>query len=230
MAKGNICSCIDCVVGWNNFKTLSKEQLAHVNENRFEAVFRPGENIFKQGSPTSNAVFLSAGLAKVYIEGQGQKNFILSITGPGRMVIGPGLYTDSRHIFSMTAITDARCCFIESNIIKKLVKDNADFADELIRDISYKAQKNIYKLLSMTQKKMPGRVAEVLLYLADVVFKKDKFTMILTRQELADMAAMAKESVVRILKEFSEEGIISTGCPEFEILDKKKLIMICENG
>ncbi|MEE4115291.1 MAG: Crp/Fnr family transcriptional regulator [Marinilabiliaceae bacterium] len=230
MVKGNICNCVDCVEGWRNFKTLTKEQLAFVNENRFEALFKPGENIFKQGSPTSNAVFLSAGLAKVYMEGQGRKDFILSISGPGEMVIGPGLYTDSRHIFSMTAINDARCCFIDAGIIKQLVRDNKDFAEALITDISYKAQRNIYKLLSMTQKKMPGRVAEVLLYLADRVFKKDKFTMILTRQELADMAAMAKESVVRILKEFSDEGIISTGCPEFEIHDKKKLIMICENG
>ncbi len=82
----------------------------------------------------------------------------------------------------------------------------------------------------MTQKKMPGRVAEVLLYLANSVFKKDKFTMFLTRQELADMSGMAKESVVRILKDFSDEEIIFSENKQFGILKKEKLIMICENG
>ncbi|MEZ4999758.1 MAG: helix-turn-helix domain-containing protein [Bacteroidales bacterium] len=75
----------------------------------------------------------------------------------------------------------------------------------------------------MTQKKMPGRVAEILLYLADSVFDSDEFTMLLSRQELADMSGMAKESVVRILKEFSNEGIIDSGCPRFRILDREKL-------
>ena len=65
--------------------------------------------------------FLRTG--KVYIEGQGQKNFILSIAGPGRMVIGPGLYTDSRHIFSMTAIRLMQdVALLRSDIIKKYGK------------------------------------------------------------------------------------------------------------
>lgn len=230
MAKGNLCNCVDCVVGWKCFNVLNKDQLAFLNDNRFEATFNPGETIFKQGSPASHAVFLSAGLVKVYLEGQGNKNFLLSVTGTGQMIIGPGIYTNSRHIFSVTALNDVRACFIETKFIKDMVKENSDFAESLLKDLSYKSQKNIYKLLSMTQKKMPGRVAEILLYLADKVFESDKFTMILSRQELAEMSGMAKESVVRILKDFADEGIISSGCPQFEILKKDKLIMICENG
>lgn len=230
MTNDNICSCIDCVVGWKNFKLLSDDELVSINSQRYEAVFKPGESVFKQGTPASSIVFMSGGLAKIYMDTPGNKNFILSINGPGQMIIGPGMYTDSRHIFSMTALNDVRCCFIETGVIKKLVKKNADFAEAILTDISYKSQRYIYKLLSMTQKKMPGRVAEVLLYLADGVFKKDKFIMILTRQELADMSGMAKESVVRILRDFSDEEIISSENQQFEILKKDKLIMICENG
>ena len=230
MGKNNLCSCENCVVGWKYFEVLTEEQLRYVNGRRFETTFRPGENIFKQGSPASNAVFLSAGMAKVYMEGQGNKNFILSIAKPGQMIIGPGLYTNSQHIFSLSALNDVRCCFIDAGVIKELVRESNDFAEALLKDVSQKAQRNIYKLLSMTQKKMPGRVAEILLYLADKVFESDSFTMILSRQELADMAGMAKESVVRILKDLSDEGIISSGCPQFEIIDREKLTMICENG
>lgn len=230
MHSDNLCNCKNCESKWKNFDTLTKEQLEYVNARRFETFFKPGENVFKQGSPTSNAVFLSSGMAKIYMEGQGHKDFILSVAKPGMMIIGPGIYTNSRHIFSMSTLTDVRCCFIESSVIKEMVRKNSDFAEALLEDVSHKAQRNIYKLLSMTQKKMPGRVAEILLYLADQVFESDKFTMILSRQELADMAGMAKESVVRILKELADEGIVSSGCPQFEILNKDKLTMICENG
>lgn len=230
MVKNNICSCENCPDGWANFQTLSEDELRYINENRYETVFKSGEIIIKQGSPASNVVFLASGMAKVYLEGAGGKNLIINISKPGRMIIGPGLYTDMRHIFSVSALVDCRACFISSDVIRHFAKTNSDFAVGMLKDISFKAQNNIYKLMSMTQKKMPGRLAEVLLYLADKVYGSDKFSMILTRQELADLSAMAKESVVRILKEFSDERIIDTTLPEFEILDRQKLEMICTIG
>ena len=230
MLKENICSCEDCESRWPNFDNLTREELSYVSQHRFEATFKPGEVIFKQGSPTSSAVFLHSGLAKVYMEGQGERNFILNIAGPGKMIIGPGIYTNSRHIFTATALNDVRACFIDSNVIRKLVKQNNDFAEGMIRDVCYKAENNFYKLMSMTQKKMPGRVAEVLLYLSESVFESDGFELLLTRQELADMSGMAKESVVRILKEFSNEKIIDTRPQKFRILNKERLEMISING
>ena len=71
-----------------------------------------------------------------------------------------------------------------------------------------------------------GEEFEIIGFLA----QSDTFTMILTRQELADMSAMAKESVVRILKEFSDEKIIDTSKQKFKIINRQKLDMICTNG
>jgi CRP/FNR family transcriptional regulator len=230
MAKENICSCVDCESAWPVFKRLTHDELEYVNSNRFEAVFKPGEVIVKQGSPTSNVVFLVKGMAKIYMEGQGDRNLVINLVKPGKMIVGPGIYTDQRHIFTVSALNDIRACFIETNVIKKLVLENSQFAEGIIEDISFKSQFNLNRLMSMTQKKMPGRVAEVLLLLADTIFESDEFTLLLSRQELADMSGMAKESVVRILKEFSNEGIIDSGCPKFKILDKDKLKMISLNG
>lgn len=230
MAKENICSCIDCENAWPVFKTLTHDELEYINSNRFEATFKPGEVIIKQGSPASNVVFLVNGMAKVYMEGQGDRNLIINIARPGRMIVGPGIYTDQRQMFTVSALNDIRACFIDVNVIRKMVRQNTDFAEGLIVDISHKEQYNLRRLMSMTQKKMPGRVAEILLYLAESVFESDEFTLLLSRQELADMSGMAKESVVRILKELSNEGIIDAGCPRFRILDREKLQMISLNG
>lgn len=230
MLKENICTCIDCVEGWEGFKHLAGDELELLEQSRYEADFRPGEMILKQSSPASNAVFLRSGMAKVYLEGQGRKNLIISIAKPGMMTMGPGFYTDLRHSFSVSSINEVKACFISVDIIKKLFSTNKLFAESIIREMSVLSHFYLDRLLSMTQKKMPGRVAEVLLYLADKVFCSDTFQPLLTRQELADMAGMAKESIVRILKDFSDEGIICSDCPDITIMQKNKLKMISDNG
>jgi CRP-like cAMP-binding protein len=230
MVKENICRCVDCEECWINFKVLSDKELALLEKNRYEADFRSGEMIIKQSSPASNAVFLRSGMAKIYMEGQGRKNLIVCIAKPGMMIVGPGIYADSRYSFSVASINEAKVCFISIEVIKDLFMHNKAFAEGVLKEMSSISHFYLERLLSMTQKKMPGRVAEVLLYLANDVFNSDEFTPLLTRQELADMAGMAKESIVRILKDFSDEGIICSDCPDIKILKKDKLQMISDNG
>src|SRR5659263_631213 len=127
-----ISSCETRARRWKNFKHLTKEELQLVNENRYEATFKPGEIMMKQGSPTSNALFLSNGLAKMYIEGKTGKNFIIGVALPGMLVIGPGAYVDSRHTYSVSAITTVHACFIGFELFKQLVRENGEFAEGML--------------------------------------------------------------------------------------------------
>jgi CRP-like cAMP-binding protein len=54
--------------------------------------------------------------------------------------------------------------------------------------------------------------------------------MILSRQELGEMTNMAKECVVRILKELEETGVIYSNSSKIKILNREKLIWIAEKG
>ena len=223
-------SCETCTHRWKNFQHLTKEELNLVNENRYEATFKPGETIIKQGSPTSNALFMASGMAKTYIEGLNGKNFILSIALPGRLIMGPGSYVDSRHTYSVAAITAVQACFINFEIFRQLVRINGAFAESLIEDISAKSQLTLNRMVSLSQKKMHGRLADTLLYFSDVVFKNNEYEMILSRQELGEMTNMAKECVVRILKELEDSGVIYSDSSKIKILDREKLIRISEKG
>ena len=223
-------NCENCTGRWKNFQHLTKSELQLINENRYEATFKPGEIILKQGSPTSNALFLASGMAKTYIEGIHGKNFIMSIALPGRLIIGPGAYVNSRHTYSVAAITTVHACFISFDIFKHLVKVNGEFAEGLLEDISAKAMRSHIRMVNLAQKKMPGRIADTLLYFSNDVFRSDEYEMILSRQELGEMANMAKECVVRILKELEDSGIIYSDSSKIKILDKEKLIQISEKG
>jgi CRP-like cAMP-binding protein len=231
MSGGNIIdSCENCTRRWKSFQHLTKSELQLINENRYEATFKPGEIMIKQGSPTSNALFMASGMAKTYIEGINGKNFIMGIALPGRLIMGPGAYVNSRHTYSVAAITFVQACFIGFDIFKQLVRVNGAFAESLIEDISGKSQKTLIRMVNLSQKRMSGRLAEGLLYFADEVFRNDEFEMILSRQELGEITSMAKECVVRILKEFEDSGVVYSDSSKIKILDKARLIQISEKG
>jgi CRP-like cAMP-binding protein len=231
MSAVNLKNCIDdFTFGWKNFKLLTGEEQALVNENRYEATFKSGEIIIKQGSPASNALFLSSGMAKTYIEGLNGKNFIMSIVQPGRLILGPGAYVDSRYTYTVAAITAVNACFIDFDIFRKLVRTNGIFAESLLEDISNKSLITLRQMVNLSQKKMPGRLADALLYFSDVVFKNDEYEMVLTRQELGEMTNMAKECVVRILKDFEDSSVIRSSSSRIKILDRQRLETISVKG
>jgi CRP-like cAMP-binding protein len=184
-------SCENCIVSWKNFKNLSKSEIRLLDENRYEATFKPGEIILKQGSPASSAVFLGSGMAKIYIEGLDERSFILGIALPTHLIIGPGVHVHTRHSYSVSALTVVQTCFISIDIINQLIRQNAEFAAGMIEDLSVKSYAVHNKLVSITQKKMPGRLAEAILFFSNEIYKADVFDIILSRQELGEMTNMA---------------------------------------
>ncbi|MFA9389058.1 MAG: Crp/Fnr family transcriptional regulator [Prolixibacteraceae bacterium] len=230
MLNENNRSCTNCIVGWNNFKNLTTEQLEKVDLHRYEANFKAGEIIFKQGTPCSNIIFLVSGFAKISLEGLDGKRIILNFVQPGRMIMGPGLYVNGRHNYSLSALSNVNACFVNADIIKEMVLSNPQFAEGYISDLCKRSLTSHERLLSLTQKKMHGRLAEGLLFMADTMFKADKFDCIMTRQEIGEFTNMTKESVVRILNKFHHEGIVKVNNTIIEILDKKRLQQIMITG
>ena len=77
---------------------------------------------------------------------------------------------------------------------------------------------------------MHGRIADVIFYLTDKIYCQNPFNMSISRQDLADLSGMSKESAIRILKEFKEEGILTVQGNTIEILNTKQLRQISETG
>ncbi|MBN1251737.1 MAG: Crp/Fnr family transcriptional regulator [Bacteroidales bacterium] len=212
------------------FKLLTEEELVLINNNRHIAKFKAGEIIFKQGSPTSHIVSFSDGLAKIYLETDYNKDVIITLVEPTSLIGGPGIYLDGRHIYSLSALKDSTVCFIDVNVFKEIFRANSDFAEQIIRDISLKDVRLMQKLVNLSVKQSHGRIADILLYLSNNIFKTDKFDILLSRQEIADFTGMSKEGAIRILKEFQSEKIIKCNAQNITIIDKKKLIEINQIG
>jgi CRP/FNR family transcriptional regulator, polysaccharide utilization system transcription regulator len=221
--------CYNCNCQSSLFKSLSKEELNMIGEGRYSATYKAGEILFKQGTPSPYFICLTKGLAKIYIEGYG-KNLILSLVKPVDYIFGPGVYVDNIHHYSAAAVEDTTACLVDVNIYKKLIRQNPDFAEEFIQRVSQQAIFNFKQVVSLTQKQMPGRIADVLFYLKDEIYGKNPFNLSISRQDLADLSGMSKESAIRILKELKEEAIITVNGPTIEIINEKQLRQISQTG
>jgi CRP/FNR family transcriptional regulator, polysaccharide utilization system transcription regulator len=223
-------NCIECDRKSPLFKHLSDEELDLVNQKRNEITFKAGEIILKQGTGTTHIVTLTSGLAKVYIEGFHDKNLILKIAKPGEVFVGPGFHQDGRHHYSVAALKDATCCFMDGQAFKYLLSTNIHLANELIRKISRSAINGFEKHIMLTQKQMPGRVSDALLYLSQDIFESLEFDITLSRQDLADLCGLSKESVIRILKDFKTSRFIELSGNDLRILDRDALKRISVSG
>ncbi len=223
-------SCRTCESRWKNFDNLTDEQIREIDANRQHAKYKAGEIIFKQGTPTDNAVFMLSGLAKMYMETPDDKNVIVAMIKPGRLIGGPGIFLDNVHHLSLAAVKDTVACFIDMDLLKKMVHLNGDFAEGFLSDISFKGLEALRKIITISQKKMNGRLAEGLMYLSDNVFQSNEFDCCLSRQEIGELTQMTKESVVRLLKELHREDIIHVQGSKIKILDKTRLQKIKDSG
>ena len=226
----NCANCNECNSKSPLFSLLRPEELDLLNQDRFEVSFRAGEMIFKQGSASTHALMLNTGMAKLYLEGHNGRNLILKIVKPVQMFGGPGIFLDQRNYYSAAAIEDCTVCFINVKNFKSAVRSNPDFAEKFIEMINRNSIFTFGRFMDLTQKQMPGRVADALLYLSEDIYESSHFEIHLSRQDLADMTSLSKESFIRILKEFKDEGIIKMNGDVIEIIKPGSLKKISQFG
>ncbi|MFA8436206.1 MAG: Crp/Fnr family transcriptional regulator [Marinifilaceae bacterium] len=230
-ARSQHCTdCVDCNRKLPLFQLLSGEELETMNRNRFEVRFKVGETIFKQGTSATHLLVITSGLAKLYVEGVQDRQLIIRIIRPWELVGHAGLYYDSRHHYSIAALDEVTACFIGIEEFKASLRSNAEFAEEFIKAYTSKGIFSYEKMVSLSQKQMHGRIADGLLYLSHNVYGDSSFNMHLSRQDLADLTGMSKDSAIRILKEFHHEGVIELKGRKLTILNPDQLEHISETG
>jgi len=219
----NCNNCIDCNNKMSLFGLLTQNQLEEINNNRYEVCFKTGETIIKQGTSSTHIIILTSGIGKMYIEGVQEKNLIIQICKAWTFIGRYSLYFEQRHHYSFSALTEITACYIEKNVFKKILKENAAFTEAFLEDSYKMGVSNLEKMLSLSQKQMHGRIADGLLYLSEQIYNTLDLKLTLSRQDLADLTGMSKDSATRILKELHENKTIHLAGKNIKILNLKKL-------
>jgi CRP-like cAMP-binding protein len=212
------------------FDCLTPAELELLVKEKRHVHFNAGETILKQNTSASHVVCVKRGLAKIIAEGDGDKKLILRLVATHSILTGGGIFIEEIRHFTVQAVTEVECCFIDSDKIYELVSQNSRFAFELLKLNNRQNIQMLNNLVGITQKYMPGRVADLLLYLKNEIFLCNPFDTRLSRQELADMTGMTMESFIRILKEFKSSEIITVDGSQIHIIDEEALALISRKG
>jgi CRP/FNR family transcriptional regulator len=212
------------------FNELTEEQVKLVEKHKVLVHYKKGETICKQGTFASHIVYLREGLAKVYLEG-GPRNLVLKISPAGNLIGLPSIYEGNNiFLYSAATYTDALVEMIDIHVFKQLIKENAPFAYRVINVLNENTVQIYGRFYCLTNKQLHGRVADILLCLANRIFKTMEFVLPLSRTDLAELTNMSTESVIRVLKDFNEDGLIRLNGKSIRILNYDMLSRISNVG
>ncbi|MCD4680583.1 MAG: Crp/Fnr family transcriptional regulator [Bacteroidales bacterium] len=211
----------------NVFDHITDDEAKEIERNQVKVSFKKGEIIAKQGSFASHIIYVTSGLIKIYIESCNNEILILKIVPPGNL-IGINSLFEKNNVFPFSAMAyqDASAKLIDINVFRKIVKQNAEFAFQIINVFSTNALQIYGRFYCFEKKQSYGRLADIILCLADNIYKSNEFELFLTRKELAELAGMSPESVVRMLKKFKDEGLIKEKGKTIIISEPEKLRQI----
>ncbi len=209
------------------FNDMSMNELTKVTEHKSEITYKKGETIIKQNTAAKHIYFVKSGLVKVHIENE-DKNLILEVSGKSSMLGVTALNHSKKYNFSVTAIETVEVCEINIDVISNIMTNNVAFSLSIINELNISIDKLLSKVFYLSHKNIQSRMAELLLNFSDKIFESKTFILPISRTELAELTNMAKENVVRTLKDFESKGYIKSKGRQVEIIDYKSLSEISQ--
>lgn len=212
------------------FDTLSGEERDFLYSNSVIVKYKKHETIFKQGSMASQVMFMEEGLAKVFLQNE-VNTLVLKIIPDGNFIGLTSISEENNtHQYSAMVYVDSRIRQFEISKVRTLIKQNPNFAKEVVDILNGNSLQIYNRFFCLTFKQAFGRLADILLCLSDRVFKQTEFELPLNRKELAELTGLSSETVIRLLKRFSDEEIISMEGKYFKVLDYDRLKSISDKG
>ena len=208
---------------------LSSSELEALELNCAQINFKKGDVIFREGTLATNIAYLKTGLVKIHMMGPTGEKILRLMKAPSYLGL-PTTFGDKVNNYSATALIESTICFISLDTFRDFIFKNGSFAYEIILDLCRNELRDYQKYTNMSQKQLPGRLAEVLLCMSHELYNSNQFELPLSNNELSDFISTSRESVSRLLSEFSKEGIISMNKKELTILKEDILEKISLKG
>jgi len=196
--------------------------------SKITETFKRGSIVYREGNRMKGFYCVQSGIVKIYKTGFDGKEQIIRFAKPGDIIGYRSVVSNEPACTTTEVIDDAVLCLIPTEILLNLVKNNGNFAVELMKlTCKELGEANSY-ITDIAQKTVKERLAEILLHLEDEfgVDSTGILNISLTREELSNIVGTATESIIRLLSEFKTSGYIETNGRKIKILDKPGLKFI----
>ena len=201
------------------------ESLKKLSEEREVRVYKKKDDIYKEGSYPKGIYFINKGKVKIYQTSDSGKELITELLSEGDFFGYLALLRDEKYTNSATALEDAEIYMLPKEDFYSLIYKNQEVSKKFIELLSNNLREKEMELVKLAYNSVRKRVAEALVKLSDK-YKKvadQKFSMSVSREDLANIVGTATETVIRTLSEFKEEKLIEVSGGTITIIDYDKL-------
>jgi CRP-like cAMP-binding protein len=216
-------SCRQCVYTSQLFEGLSDDELNYLAGYTSYQSFKKGETVFGQGDEINFIAFLKKGLLKYYKSSIESKPQIISLARPNDCVGLLGVFSNKTYPYSVSALEDSLIYYLELSRVKHILRNNGNFGIKMLGRISSAADTVINNAYDISKRNLRGRIAYIMLEIADDIYANDHFDLPVSRKEIGELIGMTTENVIRIFSEFRRDGIIEIGCKSITIKNKEML-------
>jgi len=166
--------------------------------------------IMAAGDQIDSLYIVISGRLKVMMSDSDGKEVILSLIGPGEFFGEMGLIDDSPRSASVITIEPCELLSITKRDFKKCLAENFEMSMAVMRGLVRRLREADRKIGSLALLDVYGRVARLLLDMAEDVNGQKVVTKRLPKQDIAKMIGASREMVSRVMKDLQMGGYIET--------------------
>jgi CRP-like cAMP-binding protein len=206
---------------------LSTPDLELVKQRMVRKEFRKGEYLFRENSRSRGIYVLRKGKVKIFQTNSEGKQSIVYIYGKGDFFGHRPILGDEAHPVSAVAMDNVVVSYISKDLFVQLLEKSSSLARKLLGNLSKEFSVWVNKMTFFSQYNLKKRVALSLLIFNRIYERGNtsmKTTISINRDDFASFVGTAKETVVRMLRQFKDEGIIRSKRTNIVILKPKSLV------
>lgn len=203
------------------FKHLNEDEIGRLDADKTCQTYKKGNVIYREGSRLTGFFCVTSGILKIYKTGIDGKEQIIRFVKQGDIIAFRSLLSQELACTTAKVIDDAVLCHIPYQTLLFLLQNNWKFSHWMIQILCRELREANDYITDIAQKTVRERLAEILLLLKDNfdVSNDNTLQITLTREELANMVGTATESVIRLLSEFKQDGLIDLKGRKIKLLD-----------
>ena len=203
----------------------AENTLDNIAEKGEENGYKKKQVIYMEGNHPHKLFFIKKGKVKTFISNDNGKVLTTGLFGEGDFLgytalLEGGTYKETAEAFEESIITDIPVIEFE-----KLLHHNAEATKKIIQLLSKNIAEKEKQLLNIAYNSLRKRVATALVSLLKKYSEEGQknFTINFSREDLANIAGTATESLIRTLSDFKSEKLIDLQGSRITILNETKL-------
>ncbi len=202
-----------------------KDALHDITENRQENHYKKKQTIYFEGNHPQKLFFIKSGKVKTYISNEEGKGLTIGLYTEGDFFGYTALLEGGTYKDTAEAIDDSVVAEIPIDEFENLLRYNADATKKFIQLLAKNIIEKEQQLLNIAYNSLRKRVATALITLLKKYGKdeNDIFSINFSREDLANIAGTATESLIRTLSDFKAEKLIEIQGSKISVMNEKKL-------